>query len=77
VHAGIAQGGHYYSFICDTDTPSPIPGGTDEKKWYVCIYVCVGLYIYMYVCMYAYIYVYTCMHIYVYIHVHIYIYTYS
>ena len=44
VHAGIAQGGHYYSFICDTDTvndpsiPSSVDHGetigSSEKRWY-------------------------------------------
>jgi ubiquitin carboxyl-terminal hydrolase 9/24 len=41
VHAGIAQGGHYYSFICDTDTANA-PATLDlnesmnssEKRWY-------------------------------------------
>jgi ubiquitin carboxyl-terminal hydrolase 9/24 len=41
VHAGIAQGGHYYSFICDTDTTNA-PATLDlnesmnssEKRWY-------------------------------------------
>ena len=39
VHAGIAQGGHYYSFICDTDThnnnqSSDSGSRGSEKRWY-------------------------------------------
>ena len=43
VHAGIAQGGHYYSFICDTDTTGAPSNatmdlnesiGASEKRWY-------------------------------------------
>ena len=39
VHAGVAQGGHYYSFICDTGTDNDTQtseNGTQgtEKKWY-------------------------------------------